>query len=347
MKQEKRIKLNDAHLWHMVDDTGMFQHAKFDIPNLKEGYTTDDNARLLMMAAIYYESTGKKEYLNWCYRAASFLQYACKDGWFRNFMAYDRNFLEKEGSQDCFGRCIWCLGYVTSRIALPDGLRALANELLHKVTSSAQRLVHLRSSAYAVLGFALWREGDCNENLAEHLARIASCYHSNVKPGWFWYEDEMTYCNATMPHALLAGYQAIGGEKLLKIGLESLDFLLEATTRDGFFWPVGCHGWSKRGADPALYDQQPVEACSTLLACLKAHELTGDNAYREKAELCLEWFLGNNSAGVPMIDSVSGGCYDGIERTGPNLNQGAESLLSWYVSALVMENYGVTGIEKP
>lgn len=346
MKTHTDIRLNDTHLWRMVDDTGIFQHAKFDLPNPHEGYTTDDNARLMMVAAMYYEQTGETKYLDLCYRALSFLKYACKDGWFRNFMTYDRRFWEEAGSQDCYGRCLWCLGYITSRKVLPQGLRAAANSILEETAESADRLTFLRSCAYASLGFALWDNADCREKLAEHLARVASHYHENAKPGWFWFENKMTYCNATVPHALLAGYQVIGGERLLKVGLESLSFLLEATARDGFFWPVGCHGWHMRGAGPALYDQQPVEACGTLLCCLKAYEITGEEAYMEKAQMCLDWFLGHNSLGVTMIDPVSGGCYDGLEENGANKNQGSESLLSWYGSVLAMQAHHGTATEN-
>lgn len=345
MKTLALTRLNDAHLRRMVDDTGIFQHAKYDLPDPHEGYTTDDNARLAMMAAMYYEATGEARYLDLCYRGLGFMQYAHKNGWFRNFMGYDRRFLEKEGSQDCFGRCLWCLGYLTSRPALPSGLRRAAGALLAAAAPSAGRLQFLRSCAYACLGFALWDHPGQKEHLAEHLARVCAHYHEREKPGWHWYEEEITYCNATIPHALLAGYQVIGGNSLLEVGLKSLDFLLDATTRDGFFWPVGCHGWSMRGGEAALYDQQPVEACGTLLCCLKAHQVTGETYYLEKARLCRQWFLGGNSLGVPMIDAASGGCYDGLGEDGPNLNQGSESLLSWIVSVLALEAHEKTLLE--
>ncbi len=340
MKTMKRLRLNDAHLHRMVDDTGIYQHALFDLPDAKEGYCTDDNARLMMMAAMRYEATGEEKWLDMAYRAMGFLNYAEKDGWFRNFMGFDRRFLEEKGSQDCFGRCVWCLGYITGRPALPEGLRAAADTLLRRTSLNASNLAFLRSSAYAALGFGLWDDTGHMEQMAEHLTRIATGYHGNAKPKWFWFENEMTYCNATLPHALLLGYAVFGDANLKRIGLDSLGFLLEETTRDGFFWPVGCHGWSRRGDEPALYDQQPVEACGTLLACLKAHEISDDNFFLDKATLCYEWFLGHNSAGQLMIDPESGGCYDGLTEDGPNRNQGAESLLSWYVASLALEAYG-------
>lgn len=335
----KSVRLNDTHLWRMVDDTGIFQHAVYDVPDPTHGYTVDDNARLLMMACMYYEQTGKQRYLDTAYRALSFLLYARKDGWFRNFMGYDRRFLEERGSPDSYGRCIWCLGYVVGRKALPKNLRKAAKALLLETAPSAEGLTFLRSSAYAAMGFALCGHTSCTEKLAEHLARLSAAYHGNQKPGWSWYEDEITYCNASLPHALLLGYGVLGEKKLRDIGLESLGFLLENTTQDGFFWPVGCHGWHVRGGEAALYDQQPVEACNTLLACLTAHRVTGDSHYLDKAQMCLEWFLGNNSAGECMIDPASGGCYDGLEPDGVNHNQGSESLLAWYVSNLAMELY--------
>ncbi|MDL2294663.1 glycosyltransferase [Ruminococcaceae bacterium OttesenSCG-928-D13] len=339
MKTATKITLNDTHLRRMVDDTGILRQAIYDLPDPAGGYTTDDNARLMMMSAMYYEATGDPKHLDTCYRALSFLQYACVDGWFRCRMGFDRRFREEAASQDCFGRCIWCLGYITSRPALPEGLRGAAGALLEQAAPHADRLTQLRACAYTCLGVALWNREGLRGMLAEHLARVATHYHENAVPGWFWYESEITVCNATIPHALLAGYQVIGGDRLLSIGLRSFDFLLEATTRDGFFWPVGCHGWSMGESNPSLYNQQPVEACGTLLCCLKAHRITSDKRYLEKAELCLDWFLGYNSHGAQMINPVSGGCCDGLTEDGPDRNQGAESLLSWYVSALAMEAY--------
>ena len=337
MKTTKRIRLNDAHLLRMVDDTGIFQHAKYDVPNPKEGYTTDDNARLMAMAAMYYEVTGDEKYLDLAYRALSFLKYAEQDGWFRNFMGFDRRFLEDKGSHDCFGRCVLCLGFVTSRKALPVGLRSAAHDLLEKTIESANGVPFLRAAAYSAMGLAMWDHPKRAERIAEQLATVASSYHGNIKPDWFWFEGEMTYCNATLPNALFWGYEVLGGEDLLKIALDSLRFLLGQTMREGFFWPVGCKGWNRRGEAPALYDQQPVEACSTLIACLKAYRITGDDYFSDQAQLCLEWFLGRNSLGVTMIDPISGGCYDGLTEDGPNMNQGAESLLSWYISVLAMQ----------
>ncbi len=339
-KTIKNIQLDDTHLLRMVDDTGMFQHAKYDVPNPKEGYCTDDNARLMMMAAMYYELTGEIRHLDMAYRALSFLKYAEQDGWFRNFMGFDRRFLENKGSHDCFGRCVCTLGFVTSRKALPPGLRSAAHDLLTKTVDGAEGLPFLRSAAYSALGLAMWDHPKRAERIASQLATVSAGYHGNNGPHWFWFEGEMTYCNATLPNALLWGYEVLGGEDLLKIGLDSLHFLLDETTRSGFFWPVGCDGWSRKGEPPALYDQQPVEACNTLMTCLKAYQLTKDEYFYEKAELCLDWFLGHNSLGVNMIDPTSGGCYDGLCEDGPNLNQGAESLLSWYISVLAMRLFG-------
>ncbi len=143
----------------------------------------------------------------------------------------------------------------------------------------------------------------------------------------------------SLPHALLAGTEVLGSKGLLDIGLESLDFLLQETTRESFFWPIGCNGWSRRGHPPALYDQQPVEACATLMACLTAHRLTQKDVYLEKAQLCHDWFLGANSAAVPMVDESSGGCYDSLRQDGPEPNQGAESLLSWITASLCLQTY--------
>lgn len=342
MKKLKKIQLDDTHLRRMVDDAGILRQSRFALPDRHGGYGTNDNARLAIMAAMYYEAGGGAQYLDLCCRALSFMQQAYKDGWFRKLMTYDRRFAAEEAgdeaSQECYGRCMWALGYVASRRCLPQSLRAAAGELMREAFPSSEKVTLLRPCAYTVLGVSLWNPEGHRAMLAEHLARIAAHYHENVMPEWFWYESEVSYCNATIPHALLAGYQVIGGEQLLKIGLKSFNFLLDSTTRDGFFWPVGCHGWSVRGGEgPALYDQLPVEACGTILCCLKACEVSGDKNYLKKARLCLDWFMGHNSRAAQMIDPDTGGCYDSLREDGPSPNQGAESLLSWYVSVLAMK----------
>ncbi|MGD9560368.1 MAG: hypothetical protein AB7V55_07170 [Oscillospiraceae bacterium] len=335
----KNVQIKDVHLNQMLDDTGILRRANFSLPDLKEGYATDDNGRLLIVACLQYKHSGSGQSLTWATRALSFLQYAERDGWFKNFMLYDRHFLDSVCSQECYGRCIWALGFAAAQKYLPKSLRQAAGTLLEKVAPMAGQLSELRACAYAAMGFLNWRHPDYRARTGSLLAHIASAWRQNAQPGWPWYEDSLSYCNAIIPHALLMGFRLMDASDLLSTGLESLRFLLEETTRDGFFWPIGSGGWAPRGGVRALYGQLPVEACCTLFSCITAHHITKDDYFLQKARLCLNWYLGHNSAGASMIDPDTGGCYDSLNADGPSPHQGAEALLSWYAAVLALRLY--------
>lgn len=333
MKRETPGPKTD-YIFRLTDDTGMFQHAKRGIPDPSWGYTTDDNARALIMAGLLYERHPERPYLNLLYRYFSFLLYAEKEGWFRNFMDYDRRFTEERGSEDCFGRCIWSLGFVTSLLFLPDDIRRVADELLQKTVDSCGGLHFLRAKAYAVLGLSRWPNKIADQYESLLAQDIAATYRLNAEKDWHWFENTMTYCNSIMPLALLEAHSKTGDKEFLEIGVESLEFLWDSTSRHDLFWPVGCEGWYPKGKAPAPYDQQPVEACGMLLACLKALTLTGNKKHRQRARACLDWYSGKNSLGVSLVDPDTGSCMDGIRSAGLNCNQGAESLISWQIARL-------------
>ncbi len=331
----KNLKLpNDAYVFRLTDDTGMFQHARRAVPDPSEGYTTDDNARALIMALQLFGMTGKQKYLDLAVRYLGFLAYAKNGAWFRNFMDYDRRFTEERGSEECFGRCIAALGFAASRPGLPEEIRGVADDLLRQTVSGCGELTHLRAEAYAVIGLNDWK-GDHSREFAVRLAaEISDAYGRRAAPDWKWFEDEINYCNAVLPWAMLIAHEATGEKKYLRIGMESLDFLLDATFADGIFRPVGCNGWFPKGQKAAEFDQQPVEACGTLLACLKAYELTGKDVYRDRASQCLGWYTGRNIRKVSLIDPETGGCLDGITSGSLNPNEGAESLVCWMIASL-------------
>lgn len=333
---QRRSALDDSHIFRMTDATGIFQHAKYAVPDPAHGYTTDDNARALLVAAMLWERFRVPRYLDLAYIYLRFILNAKNGDGFRNFMDYHHRFSEVTGSEDCFGRVIWSLGYVVSSSSLPRGLRQAAAFLLRETTGRAYRLQSIRGRAYTLLGLSLWQGADTNliRKLAGDLVRL---YQQNSGEGWRWFEEKITYCNASVPLALLAAFARVPEKKWLETGLASLDFLLTATIREGIFQPVGCKGWYERGKEIALYDQQPVEAGETLLACVKAYRITKDRRYLDAAETCYDWYLGKNIAGVSLIDPDTGGCMDGITPDGPNKNEGAESLLSWFFAWLVWD----------
>ena len=326
---------NDAYIFRMTDDTGMFQHAKYTVPDPSEGYTTDDNARALIMAVLFFETTGKQKYLDLIVRYLSFLLYAQSNAWFSNFMDYDRHFTEEKGSQDCFGRCMWALGFTASRPALPAGVRETVEFLLRQAVPGCHELTFLRSKAYTMIGLHYWKSAQSRVLLTKFASDLGAAYEYSAETGWKWFEDELTYCNAVLPWAMLDAHETTEEKRYLEIGLKSLDFLLSVTFANGTFRPVGCKGWFHKRQSAAEFDQQPVEACETLFACLKAYKLTGNEIYLDRAKQCLGWYTGRNSLGVSLIDPDTGGCMDGLTPSGPNRNEGAESLVSWAISSIV------------
>ncbi|WP_416200543.1 MAG: Glycosyltransferase [Thermocaproicibacter melissae] len=325
----------DDYIFRMTDDTGMFQHSKYALPDPNHGYTTDDNARALIMALMLYERYGKEKYLDLVYRYATFLLSAqTRNGKFRNFMRYDRNWLEKEGSEDCFGRCLWALGFALSHPCTPKGVKESLSYIMQKAMPHVSALHFLRSKAYSILGLASLESDDAKRIVSETAESLCSQYDGCKDGEWKWFEDTVTYCNHVLPWSLIEAYKVTGKDKFLQTAEESLDFLSKVTFREGYFKPVGCNGWFVKGKTPAEFDEQPVEACEGVFTYLATYEATGSRSYLQKAKQCYEWYRGFNSKKTSLIDSESGGCYDGLKENGLNRNIGAESLVSYVMAFL-------------
>lgn len=332
---------DDSHIFRMTDDTGMFQHARFSIPDLAEGYTTDDNARALIMAVMLYEKTQKPAYLALVYRYMGFVLYAQNEnGRFRNFMTYSREFTEKEGSEDCFGRCLWALGYTQASSRMPVGVKEACAVAVSRALPQIRTLRWPRGQAYALIGLALIEGPEANGLIAELADLLVSRFEDNAgEQDWRWFEDSLTYANAVLPWALFEAHRRLGQDRLLRVARESLEFLDQVTFRDGYFRAVGCKGWMLRGAEPAQYDEQPIEACLATLTHLAAYEATSDTAMLELAKRSFAWYLGENSCGEGLIVPDTGGCCDGITPEGINGNQGAESIIGYCLASLALSKY--------
>ena len=330
---------NDAYIFAMTDDTGMFQHSKFGVPDPSFGYTTDDNARALIMAQMLYAQTKEHKYIELAYVYLQFLLYAQHDGQFQNFMNYSRVFIDTELSQDCFGRVVWALCYTLHCELLPKQMLATVKQLLKEALPHVHWLTALRAQAYCLYGLSLFRVPALQKE-REHLAKqLCYAFLQTTTPDWPWFEPSLRYCNAILPLSLFAYVAASKDKQALHIGKSSLDFLLEQTFTKGVFSPIGCNGWYEKGKEKAVYDQQPVEACETLLACLAAYKATKNVPYLRNARQCLQWYVGENIAGLSLINEVDGGCKDGITAFGINQNQGAESLLSWHIAWLSWHSF--------
>jgi hypothetical protein len=331
----------DAHIFRMTDDTGMFQHAIFSVPNRWMGYTTDDNARALIMAVMLYEQKQKPEYLTLIYRYLGFVLHAQNEnGRFRNFMDYDRKFTETEGSEDCFGRCLWALGYTQASPDMPSGIKEACIGAFQRAMPNIQDLIWARGQAYALIGLGFIDDPEVDSLISECADSLADRFEQgSVEADWQWFENSITYDNAALPWALFTAYSRVGRERLLRVAQESLGFLDRCTFRDGYFHPVGCKGWFMCGAEPARYDEQPIEASTSVLAHLAAYEATGDTAMLALARKSFAWYLGENSHHESLIDPETEGCRDGLVLGGMNQNQGAESIVGYAIADLALMQY--------
>lgn len=340
IKNNNALPLKTDHIFHMTDDTGIFQHSIYGVPNLSKGYTSDDNARALIMAVQLYDQYRLKKFERLIYEYVSFLGYAQNPGGtFRNFMGYNREFMEPEGSQDCFGRCLWASGYTFAHSATPQNVKKAIWKLIEQALPNCPKLISPRAKAYAIIGLS-YLEGEKTPGYIATLAASLAEQYDLYKDGdWHWFEDSMTYCNAILPWAMLSAGRVTKENRYHQIGFECLQFLASKTFHQGYFKPIGCKGWLAKGKEPAAFDEQPVEACETTLAFLEAYVVSGNKIYLDRANTCFSWYYGNNSKKLRLIDDETGGCYDGIERDGLNLNQGAESVVSFWIAYLEIKKH--------
>jgi glycosyltransferase involved in cell wall biosynthesis len=330
------------HLRRMTDDTGMFQHAIFTVPNYREGYTIDDNARALTVSALL-EELGNEETSDLTSRYFAFVWYAfnSETGRFRNFMDYQRNWLEENGSDDSHGRTLWALGTVLGRSNTP-ALQSMAGWVFEKALPAILHTSSPRAWAFALIGIHEYLHRFAGDRrvtqVREQLAgRLLKLYQNNRADEWRWYEKSLTYCNAALPHALLMCGQGIPNNDMSEAGLESLRWLADlqrAEEAGGYFVPIGSNGFYQRGGERARFDQQPVEAQAMVSACLEAHRITGDKSWYKEARRAFDWFLGRNDLDLPIYDPTTGGCRDGLHPDRPNENQGAESSLAYLQAVL-------------
>ncbi len=324
------------HLKHLLDSTGIAQHAVYAVVAREHGYCVDDNARGLILAATLSRLGLEPAFAQELHaRTAAFLQHAWNDdcGLFRNFMSYDRRWLEEAGSEDSHGRAVWALGVVARDNARAD-IRRWARELLERAAPALAGFTSPRALAFGLLGIAASHEAAEQPGLSDLRERLAArlCGHlrDSRASGWVWFEASLSYDNARLPQALLAA-----GE--LEAGLATLSWLCrEQTAEGGHFRPIGSNGFWRRGGPRARFDQQPVEAAATVAACVLAARQTGDARWLAEAARAHAWFHGDNDLGRPVAVAATGGCRDGLHPDRVNANQGAESTLAWLQAELDM-----------
>jgi glycosyltransferase involved in cell wall biosynthesis len=334
------------HIIKLTDDTGIFQHATYGVPDRRYGYTTDDAARALVAVLNYFQQYRDPKAIELAEIYLSFIQYAqTPDGKFHNFMNYAREFTDEYGSEDTIGRALWGLGTTVS-FAPSERMQILAKDIFERTIANLD-LKYPRAMAYAICGlhnFLQKYEGAVlvRRCLVELADKLVETYRASRTEDWRWFEDEITYANAKIPQAMLFAYKITEENLYKEIGLEALDFLLEQTYRNGYFDFVGNQGWYRRGGQRAIFSQQPIEAGYTAEACLLAYTITEESRYLRMARAAMEWFLGRNRLEVKLYDFITGACSDGIDPHGASMNQGAESAICCLIGQLVCSGQNPT-----
>ena len=328
------------HLLRLTDSTGIFQHACFATANYAEGYCTDDNARALLLTVLLEEmGQGRPEVQRAATTYAAFLQAAFdpEKRRFRNFLRFDRRWLEEVGSDDCFGRAIWALGACLGRSRWRN-LQAWAAQIFDRALPAGMELTSPRAWAFTLLGIHEYCRRLSGDRLANQIrdtltARLIELYDRTAADDWQWFEDVASYDNAKLPHALILSGRWTNNGRAMEIGLCTLRWLVELQRSPrGHFRPVGNDGFCRRPQEPAAFDQQPLEAQAMVSASIEAYHATKDPFWLNQARAAFDWFLGGNDLGIEMYDSATGGCRDGLHQDRPNENQGAESTLSFLLS---------------
>jgi glycosyltransferase involved in cell wall biosynthesis len=345
------------HLHRMTDATGIVEHAVFVVPNYPEGYTTDDNARALIVAILLEQlgivpPSGSADLAS-RYLAFLWLAFDHATNRFRNCLSYERQWQEPEGSEDSHGRALWGLGTVLGR-SKDEGLRGAAGRLFELAVPAAVKFQSPRACAFALLGLHEYLDSFPGDRAALGAAdvlanRLLSSYRAHHSTGWEWFESSLSYSNARLPQALLRSGARSANAEMEVAGLQALDWLVNIQHSEDkvHFVPIGSQGFYSRKTEKARFDQQPVEACAAVSACLQAYAVTGKSRWRKEAWSAFNWFLGDNDLQIALYDPSTGGCRDGLHPDRANQNQGAESTISFLMALLEMRRLEETdGMEK-
>jgi glycosyltransferase involved in cell wall biosynthesis len=337
-------ELNLDHLCHMTDATGIFQHASFTAPNPSEGYCTDDNARALILAVLLGQLDEPPQRVRTLAATyAAFLNGAFdpKTARFHNFMGIDHRWLDERGSEDSHGRAVWALGTAVGRAPVWIS-QTTAGQLFAQALPAVTELGSPRAWAFSLIGiheYLRHMKGDrrAKDVRKELTRRLVEIFDKVAAPGWTWFEDGLTYDNAKLAHALIVTGRATRQKNVYERGLRALRWLVDVqTSQHGQLRPIGSNGFYKRNGARADFDQQPIEAHTTVSACLEAYRATADPWWHAQAQRAFDWFLGGNDLGLELYSRQTGGCRDGLHSDRGNENQGAESTLAFLMSLAEM-----------
>lgn len=350
LETEYRLpQINIRHLKQMTNDIGLIQFARYHQPDISSGYTLDDNARALIAVIMYYCTSNNKECLPLIKRYLLFIKDCLlENGSFLNYRNKDGSFSEQnktENLEDANGRAMWALGYVISLSdKLPSAYSKFADALFRKALPNARLLQSPRAMSFVLKGlyaYAQIKKSYKRSRLFKTVAKkLLRLYKMNADRSWCWFEPYLTYANSILPEAMLIAYQATGRSIYKQVAKESFDFLLSKTFINGQIKVISNKGWLNKGETSiTCFGEQPIDVAYTILALDRFYSVFKDEAYLQKIKNAYHWFLGKNHLGRIIYNPVTGGCYDGLERNGVNLNQGAESTVCHLLARVTAEAY--------
>ena len=338
------------HLKRLTDDTGLFQHANFIIPDRSNGYCTDDNARAALVMLKYYQLYAEPEALRLFEIYLSFICHAQKsDGTVRNFMDFNRNWRINEPASDALGRALWAFGAAVANPPSPNYLSTL--KYCFDISAPLIPKLSLHQKAYAIFGLADYLKQFPGASEIKRLLTIAAdslvaAYEKTFSADWHWFENILAYDNAIFPEALFVAAMSLSEKKYLKIAERTCDFLLETIYNGKHFSFIGNNGWYVKGRSKAMFDQQPIEAASTVTMLAAAFGATCNRKYLHLQRKAFDWYLGENDLHTAVYNFRTKGCCDALGAGGVNINQGAESMISFLLAILaVIESH--SKMEKP
>lgn len=337
--------INLNHIKRLTTDFGIIQFAKIDQPDLDSGYTIDDNARALIAFVQHYELTKNENDLAYLRTYLDFIEFCQQpEGNFLNYVDISKNFTEQNHEtnlEDSNGRAIWALGYLISMDTIPSSLREQAQNIVFRSLNAIKSISSPRAMSFVIkgLGYKNQREKSIESTLIiqEFADRLVHLYNKESDESWDWFESYLTYANSILPEALLCAYQEIENPLYLKIAKDSFEFLLSKTFTEKGIKVISNKGWLMKGESASLHGEQPIDVSYTILALSRFYDAFKDKDYLDKMWIAFDWFLGKNHLHQIVYNPLTGGCYDGLEKDNVNLNQGAESTVSYLIARLIIE----------
>lgn len=346
--QYRNPDINLDHIKNMTTDFGMLQFSKLNRPDINSGYTLDDNARALIAMGQHYKNYKDPSVLKYIKIYLNFIEYCqLEDGRFMNYVDFNTNFTDQnknENLEDSSGRAMWALGYIISlSTVLPTDITIKAESLFQKSLSLTKDMYSTRAMAFVIKGLYYYNRSVTDTDTLIYIKlfadRLIQMYRHEADEEWKWFENYLTYANSVLPEALLLCYAITGNDLYKDVAKESFDFLISQIFDETSIKVISNRSWQIRGSEKERYGEQPIDVAYTILALRKFHDIFKDEAYLNKMEIAFNWFLGNNHLQQVIYNPCTGGCFDGLEEHNVNLNQGAESTLSYLMARLTITKY--------